>query len=82
MSTAVFLIGFLCLGMPGDEVCTNIASKYLYIGMQDCMIAKEEIYTELKDLTGLQLQCIPSDLIENYVEYRPEVISPATTIKK
>jgi hypothetical protein len=62
--------------------CKNIASKFLYIGMQDCMIAKEEIYTELKDLTGLQLQCIPSDLIENYVEYRPEVISPATTIKK
>ena len=46
------------------------------------MIAKEEIYTELKDLTGLQLQCIPSDLIENYVEYRPEILNPATTIKK
>jgi hypothetical protein len=82
MSTAVFLIGYLCLGLPGDVECKNIASKFLYVGMQDCMIAKEEIYTELKDLTGLQLQCISSDLIENYVEYRPEILNPATTIKK
>ena len=52
MSTAVFLIGYLCLGLPGDVECKNIASKFLYIGMQDCMIAKEEIYTELKDFTG------------------------------
>jgi hypothetical protein len=43
MSTAVFLIGYLCLGLPGDVECKNIASKFLYVGMQDCMIAKEEI---------------------------------------
>ena len=59
MSTAVFLIGFLCLGMPGDEVCTNIASKYLYLDMENCLIARREIYSELSDLPGLQLQCIP-----------------------
>ena len=75
MSTAVFLIGVLSLGMPGDEVCTNIASKYLYLDMENCLIARREIYSELSDLPGLQLQCIPSDLIENYTIYRPELLN-------
>ena len=75
MNTAVFLIGFLCLGMPGAEKCHNIASKFLYIDQQNCEIAKREIYDELRNLDGLNLQCIPSDLIENYTIYRPEILN-------
>ena len=75
MNTAVFLIGFLCLGMPGAEKCHNIASKFLYIDQQNCEIAKREIYNELRDLQGLKLQCIPSDLIENYTIYRPQILN-------
>ena len=74
MSSAVFLIGFMCLGMPGAETCTNIASQFLYITMEDCQIARSEIMFELKDMTGLQLQCIQSDLIEAYTNYRPEIV--------
>lgn len=78
MNTAVFLIGFLCLGLPGAEKCHNIASKYLYITMEDCVIAKNNIEYELKDLDGLALQCISSDLVENYTNYRPNVVDPNT----
>jgi len=31
---------------------------------------------ELNDIEGLMLRCVPSDLIENYVKYRPQVILP------
>ena len=74
MSTAVFLLGFMCVGMPGAEVCHNIASQFLYLTMQDCQIARAEILYELQDMSGLKLQCIKSDLIEAYTSYRPEVI--------
>ena len=43
MNTVVFLIGFLCLGLPGAEKCHNIASKFLYVDQQNCEIAKNEI---------------------------------------
>ena len=40
--------------------------------------AKNNIEYELKDLDGLALQCISSDLVENYTNYRPNVIDPNT----
>tara|TARA_A100001015_G_scaffold75428_1_gene83707 strand:- start:649 stop:792 length:144 start_codon:yes stop_codon:yes gene_type:complete len=46
--------------------------------MEDCVIAKNNIEYELKDLDGLALQCISSDLVENYTNYRPNVIDPNT----
>ena len=76
MKTAVFLIGYLCLGPVDDKTCINMASKYLYLDVPNCEIAKKNIVKELDDIEGLMLSCIPSDLIENYIKYRPELILP------
>tara|TARA_A100000171_G_scaffold48480_1_gene56004 strand:+ start:409 stop:648 length:240 start_codon:yes stop_codon:yes gene_type:complete len=76
MKTAVFLIGYLCLGPIDDKKCINIASQYLYLDVPNCEIAKENIMTELDDIDSLILTCVPSDLIENYIKYRPEIILP------
>jgi len=75
-STVVFLIGYLCLGPVGDKQCINMASKFLYTDVNNCEIARESIMKELDDIEGLMLRCVPSDLIENYVKYRPQVILP------
>jgi len=76
-TTVVFLIGYLCLGPVGEKQCVNMASKFLYADTNNCEIARESIMKELDDIEGLKLRCVPSDLIENYVKYRPEVILPS-----
>ncbi len=75
-TSVVFLIGYLCLGPVGEEHCVNMASKFLYPDVNNCETAKQSILKELDDIEGLMLRCVPSDLIENYVKYRPEVILP------
>jgi hypothetical protein len=77
MKTVVFLIGYLCLGPVDDKKCINMASEFLYPDVNNCEIARANISKELNDIEGLMLKCVPSDLIENYVEYRPNVILPS-----
>jgi hypothetical protein len=77
MKTVVFLIGYLCLGPVDDKKCINMASEFLYLDVNNCEIARANISKELNDIEGLMLKCVPSDLIENYVEYRPNVILPS-----
>ena len=48
MSTAVFLLGFMCLGMPGAEVCHNIASQFLYLTLQCIKSDLIEAYTSYR----------------------------------
>ena len=76
MKTVVFLIGYLCLGPVDDRKCVNIASQYIYPDVINCENARTGINKELDDIEGLFLQCVPSDLIENYVKYRPELLLP------
>tara|TARA_R100000697_G_C5460871_1_gene199694 strand:+ start:29 stop:268 length:240 start_codon:yes stop_codon:yes gene_type:complete len=76
MKTVVFLIGYLCLGPVDDRKCVNMASQFLYPDIVNCENARASIVKELDDIEGLLLQCVPSDLIENYVKYRPELILP------
>jgi len=77
MKTVVFLIGYLCLGPVDDTKCINMASQFIYPDVKNCEIARASISKELNDIEGLMLNCVPSDLIENYVEYRPKVILPS-----
>jgi len=76
MKTVVFLIGYLCLGPVDDRKCVNMASQFIYPDVINCEKARASIVKELDDINGLLLQCVPSDLIENYVEYRPGLILP------
>lgn len=77
MNTAVvFLIGYICLGPVGDKQCVNMASQFLYPDVLNCQTARAGIMEELDNIEGLMLSCVPSDLIENYVKYRPNVILP------
>ena len=76
MKAAVFLIGYLCLGPVDDKKCINIASQYLFPDVPNCVTARRNIMEELDNIAGLSLQCVPSDLIENYIKYRPEVLLP------
>jgi len=75
-TSVVFLIGYLCLGPVEDKQCVNMASQFLYPDVQNCKTARASIMKELDDVEGLILTCVPSDLIENYVKYRPRVILP------
>ena len=76
MKSVVFLIGYLCLGPIDDKQCVIMASQYLYQDVPNCQKAREDILEELDNIEGLILTCVPSDLIENYVKYRPNVILP------
>ena len=76
MKTVVFLIGYLCLGPVDDRKCVNIASQDIYPDVINCEKARTGINKELDDIDGLLLQCVPSDLIENYIKYRPELLLP------
>ena len=75
-TSLVFLIGYRCLGPVGDKQCVNMASQFIYPDLLNCQTARDQIMKELDDVEGLLLQCVPSDLIENYVKYRPQVILP------
>ena len=76
MKTVVLLIGYLCLGPVDDRKCVNIASQYIYHDVINCEHARKGINKGLDDIEGLLLQCVPSDLIENYVKYSPELLLP------
>lgn len=75
-TSVVFLIGYLCLGPVGEKQCINMASQFLYPDISNCQTARDNIMEELDNVEGLILTCVPSDLIENYVKYRPQVILP------
>lgn len=75
-TSIVFLIGYLCLGPVGEKQCINMASQFLYPDIFNCQTARDNIMEELDNAEGLILTCVPSDLIENYVKHRPQVILP------
>lgn len=76
MSSVVFLVGMLCIGPVEDQKCVNLASQYLYENIENCLIANQEIRKELGNIDGLSLTCVPSELIERFVEFRPSLKVP------